>query len=379
VTESVLIVGASARAAACSALRAGLKPACIDLFADADLQTLGAYRRVRAWNEIPEAALGGEVTTPGAPWMYTGAIENRPWLIERLARLRPLWGNRADVVKRARSPRFLQQLFHEARIPYPETRFAAEDVPTDGSWLIKPLASAGGRAIRFWRGQGSLPRHSVVFQRYIPGLAHAACYVGDGTRAVLLGVTQQLVGETWLHAAPFHYCASIGPLCLSGGQAGAFARLGDVLARGCGLRGLFGVDCVLCDGTPWPIEVNPRYTASVEVIELATGVQALDLHRRACTGSLAGDSLAVKSEDCVGKAIIFAPNPIIFPKSGPWYDALGTCPKAYRHFADIPPRGTELSVGAPVMSVFARGTGPEACRTELQRLAAELDRQLFEQ
>ena len=46
-------------------------------------------------------------------------------------------------------------------------------------------------------------------------------------------------------------------------------QLGLDLARGCGLRGLFGVDFVLSEGVPWPVEINPRYTASVEVLEYA--------------------------------------------------------------------------------------------------------------
>ena len=57
------------------------------------------------------------------------------------------------------------------------------------------------------------------------------------------------------------------------------ARLGQVLAAGCGIRGLFGVDCVEENSVFWPVEINPRYTASVEVLEYASGLPAL-----ACTG-----------------------------------------------------------------------------------------------
>src|SRR5207249_9264748 len=85
--------------------------------------------------------------------------------------------------------------------------------------------------------------------------------------AAFLEVTRQLVGEPWLHAAPFHYCGSIGPLPLSESLWRKFWRIGTVLAKAFRLRGLFGVDCVLRDGIPWPVEVNPRYPASVEVLE----------------------------------------------------------------------------------------------------------------
>ena len=78
-----------------------------------------------------------------------------------------------------------------------------------------------------------------------------------------------------MHAAPFHYCGSVGPLSLAPQVRARFAQLGEVLVELFPLRGLFGVDCVLKDSVPWPVEVNPRYPASVEVLEYATGLAAL--------------------------------------------------------------------------------------------------------
>src|SRR5436305_1386644 len=93
----VLIVGASARAAAASAVRAGLRPWCLDLFADLDLQQLAPVRPIPPGG-YPHALADLLPQGPPGPWMYTGALENHPRLIERLARDRPLWGNtRLDV------------------------------------------------------------------------------------------------------------------------------------------------------------------------------------------------------------------------------------------------------------------------------------------
>ena len=68
--DFLLILGAVARAAAFSALAAGLRPTCGDLFADADLA-----RRcpVTAVTNYPRgmADLAEQGTAP-APWMYTG-------------------------------------------------------------------------------------------------------------------------------------------------------------------------------------------------------------------------------------------------------------------------------------------------------------------
>src|SRR5271163_767652 len=102
-SPELLIFGASTRAAAFSALRAGLHPSCVDLFADADLQARCPVTRLcgsRYPQEILEEALQG----PNRPWMYTGCLENHPKLVKALAKERKLWGNDHRCLKQARSP-----------------------------------------------------------------------------------------------------------------------------------------------------------------------------------------------------------------------------------------------------------------------------------
>src|ERR671939_584265 len=98
--ERILIFGASARAAACSALRAGLKPWCADLFADADLRARCPVLRLAG--KYPEGFLDLlDLSVPG-PWLYTGALENHRSLVSKMAARRPLWGNDAATLERAR-------------------------------------------------------------------------------------------------------------------------------------------------------------------------------------------------------------------------------------------------------------------------------------
>src|SRR5262245_13211474 len=247
--ESLLIVGASARAAAFSALRAGLRPECADLFADADLRApcpvwpVGAKGYPRSFLDVPALREAG-------PWVYAGGLENRPDLIDEIARRRqPLWGNPADVLRRVRSPFAVRDALAGARLPCPAV-WAGDAPPPDRRWLLKPWHGAGGSGIRHWNGSGPLLRWPFYWQEFIEGESCAAVYVGDGQTARLLGVTRQLVGEPWLHAAPFHYCGSVGPLSLDASRRQAFAHVGSALGHSFGLKGLFGVDCVLRDGVP---------------------------------------------------------------------------------------------------------------------------------
>jgi predicted ATP-grasp superfamily ATP-dependent carboligase len=270
-------------------------------------------------------------------------------------------------------------------IPCPRVQLNPPADSDAEGWLVKPYAGAGGAGIQFCEPGQRRPARllQVYFQEFIAGDTCAAIYVGEAGQALLLGVTGQRVGADWLHAAPFHYCGSIGPLSPAPALGEALRRLGNALASTFGLRGLFGVDCVLRDGVPYPVEVNPRYTASVEVLEYATGLSTLALHCAVFDPSAPPPSLALRASGenntMVGKAILFARESLTFPADGPWLATLRQPPDIWEMpaFADIPHPGEPIPVGRPVITFFARGDSPTACRDTLQQIAADLDRWLF--
>ncbi|HEY1861268.1 MAG TPA: ATP-grasp domain-containing protein [Gemmataceae bacterium] len=384
----LLIFGASTRAAAFSAMRAGFQPRCADLFADADLQARCPVHRLspddypRRFHELLRLA-------PPGPWLYSGALENRRGLVRRLAPLRPLWGNNADVLARVRSPAIVRQILEDAGLPCPVVRSVRPPKGDTRCWLVKPCAGAGGLGIGFWeRETASRPRRPVYFQQYIEGEASAALFVGNGVQARFLGLTRQLIGESWLHALPFRYCGSIGPLLVEPELRKKLEQVGNALTAACHLRGLFGVDCVLRDGVPWPVEINPRYTASVEVLEYATGLPAIALHQQVFdpdaptrtwrAGSLS-DRRSARSGATVGKAILFARAELIFPAKGPWSPVL-TAPRPMDEmpaFADLPHAGQIIKAGHPILTYFARADSTSDCSNALQQIAADLDQRLF--
>lgn len=371
----LLILGASARAAAFSALRAGLRPWALDLFADRDICAACPTRAIPPV-QYPDGLAELARETPAGPWLYTGGLENHPRLVRRLARRCPLWGNDADVLELIRDPFAVADALHAADVPGP--RVSTEPPSPPGRWLEKPLRSAGGAGIRFSGGRRKAGR-PVYWQKFIAGEPRSAIFVADVHHCRLLGVTRQLVGTDWLHAAPFRYCGSVGPLELSAAERGAWQRLGDVLTQFAGLRGLFGVDAVLRDGVPWPVEVNPRYTASVEVLEYATGLRALALHRRVFDPA-APAAPEPRQTGCVGKAVYYAPRALIVPARGPWDDVLRQPPavEALPDYADIPPAGQQVARGRPVMTLLTAGVSPADCEMRLCERAAALDRWLLQ-
>lgn len=359
----LLVVGASARAAAHSALRAGLLPAAIDLFTDRDLAELAPCARI-ARETYPDALpeLAGDM--PDGPWIYTGAMENHPETVRALAADRPLWGNPADVLRAVRDPARLHESLRRAGLPSPEVRLRREGLPRDASWLAKPIASSAGHGIVPLSPAAALPRTPCYFQARVEGEPLAAIFLGAGSGARLLGVTRQFLGRP---GAPYAYVGSLGPWPIPSAARATLVRIGDFLARDFDLMGLFGVDFVLRGTVPWPVEVNPRYTASVEVLERATGASFLAMHAAVFDR---GRTVEVNpghrgaGVSFVAKSILFADHDFEFPPGvalrGRERATGGTS------VADIPSAGTPIGAGEPVLTVFARGGSIAECSHRLE-------------
>jgi uncharacterized protein len=368
-TERLMIFGASTRAAAQSAVRAGLQPLCADHFADEDLFESA---EVLPLSRYPRELVATAANGPSLPWMYTGALENHPGVLKKLGSLRRLYGNPADVVARVRDPFAVARILTAAGLPALPLRPEDQPPPRDGRWMLKPRRGAGGRGIQIWSDSSIIRpasrRHEpCYFQRRVSGAPHSALYVATSAQTVLVGVCRQLVGESRLHAAPFAYCGSIGPLDLGASLEGQIVRCGKILGSEFGLRGLFGVDFMVdADSVAWLTEVNPRYTASVEVIEVALGVSLLGDHVRASAAFGAGghsrqiaeglqarlaDARRSRGDRTSGKAVIYAP----FTLRVPPLAALMRSPTfvdTRARIADRPLPGTIVPAGAPLCTLL---------------------------
>ena len=280
-SHDVLILGVSARAAAFSALRGGLR-----LTARITSPIATWPRPARSRGSIRRGGLTASPTVaetlPPSPWFYTGGLENHPDLVERVSRRHRLWGVGAAALRRVRDPVAVAEVLHAAGIPAPEVRVDPRGLPRDGSWLVKPRASGGGIGVEPLSGPETGDSSARYYQRRIEGPSFSALFIGGLGRARLVGVARQWVGG--VPGRPFAYRGGIGPLRVGEGLAGRLRVLGDRLAAAFELVGWFGVDYVLEGGIPWPVEVNPRYTASVEIHELAAGRPLLPEHRDACEG-----------------------------------------------------------------------------------------------
>jgi predicted ATP-grasp superfamily ATP-dependent carboligase len=206
----------------------------------------------------------------------------------------------------------------------------------------------------------------------------SAVYVTTGGSVSRLGLTRQLVGTDWLHAPPFRYAGNVGPIAPADKSEGDTFLHAFRLSTEAGVRGLWGFDFIPHAGEPHLIEVNPRYPASVEVLEYAFRKASLPGHLDAMYGLRLPSSPAGSSTRIVGKAVYYAPLRITFPASGPWDESLARCTDVWHRpdFADIPDPKSVIDPGHPVLTILTEAETEAECLARLKSRAAELD-QLF--
>jgi predicted ATP-grasp superfamily ATP-dependent carboligase len=277
-----------------------------------------------------------------------------------------LLGSAPAPLRAVRDPARLGAALRDAGLPYPRTLATA---PAGGAdrWLRKPLRGGGGTRVRAWRG-GALPAGTVVQER-IDGVACSAAAVADGVDAVVLGLTEQLVGQRAFGVSGYRWCGNVVPPRLPAGereevlvQARAIC---SCLAAAFALRGLFGVDLIWNGERAWTIEVNPRPTASLEAIEAAYGVGAFAAHLRACAGEL--PRVEPERGGAAGKAVVFATETVVVGDSVRWLE---------RGVRDVPHTGERIPAGRPICTVVARAATPEGVLAVLGQRAAWLRSEL---
>ena len=194
---------------------------------------------------------------------------------------------------------------------------------------------------------------------------------------MLLGVTHQISGTSWAGAKGLQYVGSIGPLRLSASLQRNFERIGKVLSRQFHLKGLFGVDAIIADGIAWPVEVNPRYTASVEVLERSLGIHAVRLHVEACEHSRLPAYIGSATSTIAGKAILYAKQPILIGASFGEFVRVYNRESEWPAVADIPAIGTAIPQGRPIVTLLTSSNSVAETEAKLQELALVAEQFLY--
>jgi predicted ATP-grasp superfamily ATP-dependent carboligase len=361
-----------------SAVAAGFRVSSIDAFGDldhpqsADVFTPGPGT---IWRSSRLPGLAASAAPEAQTVAYGSSLENDPRAVAALARGLVLWGNPPEILRRVRDPQLVRDAFRASGQQTPDVRMPGEARPFDPreSWLLKPRRSGGGRRVRRWR-RGTRVPPSFYAQRYVDGVPGSVLFVAARGQVAPLGVTRQLVGDPAFGARGFRYCGSV--LCPVGDDEGdgrrePAAALACAAGSAFDLVGVGGVDFIGRNGVVHPIEVNPRWTSSMELVERVWGRSLFGVHAVACVDgslpSVEAGGFVTSPVRAYGKAIVFARRHVRLGDTRVWLGA---------DVADVPHPWTQIAEGLPVCTVLAEGANVSDCRAVLVARAARIYRQL---
>ena len=377
----ILVAGLSVRAMVESAVHSGYRVIALDAFGDRDLRALaetkslhGDFRSEYSAKALCEAAATLEFESIA----YTSNLENHPEVLDRFGVNHGILGNLPRVVRSVRHWTALFSGLRQAGFPVPDTIFPGNSCQPDPDrqWLVKPLLSGGGHGISYWRGNLPAAQPSML-QQYLPGKPCSASFVANGSDCVLLGITGQLIGLSQVGAADFRYCGNILPLpeMLDTRKRNTILEqvrgIASFLTSEYRLTGVNGFDFILYQDQVWLTEVNPRYSASMELIERAYDLRIFHLHVQACIdGRLPVFDLESRVEGGAffGKCILFSERDSTAPDTRDWLS---------RELRDIPATGEHLPRGGPVCTVLASRTSYDETLAELIRKAGVLKELIY--
>jgi predicted ATP-grasp superfamily ATP-dependent carboligase len=371
----IILLGVTTRAMAESAVADGHHVVAVDFFGDRDQASVAESYGLSRDLGLPATATGlveGARLVGGDAVVYGSSFENHPEAIDELAGRWIVLGNPADVVREVRDWALLRRFCREEGIAYPETLLPGEEGRADTRrWLKKPQRSGGGHGVVVWDGSGLDDDH--LLQAEVGGTPASVAFVADGRKSQVFGLTEQMIGEPELGGSGFAWCGNLSPLRLPAEHKdpvrAEIERMTARLTCRFGLVGVNGADLVIgrdAGGAvrPYLIEVNPRFSGSMELAEAACDAGAFTLHLEGVEGRLPR-ALAGRRDlaGCAGKGVVYAKRTVTVGDTGEWRS---------RGLRDVPWPGQRIAAGHPLCTVLAHASDPTACRHGLFAAARQI-------
>ncbi len=369
---TLILIGASVRALAFSCIRAGYQPWCIDLYADEDLTKNCPTTRIT--KSFPDEISDLIKTAPIAPILYTGGLENHSALLQSLSAERTVLGITGNTLTNLRNIPEFYNLLKSEQINTPTIITSTKDLNKETSYLRKPKCRSGGLGIKPFdpSKQTMVEDADFYYQEFIKGESRSAIFCFSESGFELLGTSIQSSGTQSLHADDFLYSGSMGPVKPCNSELTELQTIGEIISINYHPRGLLGMDYILNESRVYPLEINPRYTASMEVLELALGQNFITKHMQAFGFKTICENPARTEPSVIGKAIYYAPHDVLIPEDVPWVST-ETNPRLFSPFADIPRANSTIDKGSPVVTIFAKADSLNEVKAQLKTRTSQLD------
>jgi hypothetical protein len=354
----LFLIAPSTRAMAESAKKAGYNFISLDFFGDADQKEIcenyslnHEFKEEYTIENLFKHAQDLEFTHV----VYGSGFENHPELVAEFEKRCIVLGNDSDTLRKVRDWEYLFRELRRRNVPFPGTEIIAADeakeiIKSERNWLIKPIKSGGGHSI--YDRQNILemeePRSKVLLQEYIEGKPVSSTVICAEEGCFCTGSTEQIVGTFF---NKYRYAGNIAPLDEGKEVIEKIEETSCKISHAFKLKGSNGIDFILKNGEPYVLEVNPRITGSMEVLERAHGTNILDLHVKACLKENF-DLKVKKSGKFWSKKILFADRDIIYKER-------------LDFIKDVPHYGERIDKESPICTVLGEGKTRGECCADL--------------
>ena len=283
--------------------------------------------------------------------IFCGPVEATPHLLKEAAKKYELFNASAESVAKVRDTAFLQSVA-VGNISFPSTNYDQQ-----GRWLIKNIFGAGGTSVRDYKMDELLPNEYL--QKYIDGESIGACFVTSNGETSLLGTTRHLSGIKHFGQPEFWYGGLLYPAGGGNSLRETMEKFGKIAGGESRLSGVWGADFILdSDGRLWLLEINPRFTSSLELIANAHGIDIARLQIESVSGITPPISLP-DPDYVLGTAVCYASEDFTFDLGESVVGSL----------RDIPRQGSFIKKGEPLLSIYADGARHENCLESLKEKA----------
>lgn len=340
----LLFIAPSTRAMAESAKRAGYDFLTLDFFGDVDQKGICENYSLREMGRDYniESLAEASKTLSFTHAVYGAGFENHPGLVEELEDRSVVLGNSSETLRRVRDWRFFFKTMKKIGVLFPETEVLTLEKAGDlRGKIVKPIRSRGGRNV-FMAQEAGLKEGEFLLQEFIEGKAVSTSVLCSQDECIFIGATEQLIGDV---TGKFRYCGNIAPAEIEEELEEITIKIAEAFK----LKGSNGIDFIVSEG-PYVLEVNPRLTGAMEVIEKAYDLNLVDLHIRACLG---GVRLKRSKDKFYGRKIIYAPEDLRFNVRAPSF------------IKDVPGFNERIKKGGPVCTVMGSGETREECYRDL--------------
>lgn len=389
--QSLLVTGVDVVPIAASARRAGYKVFSVDFYGDVDLRHLceeslsiirqhvgkscGLFERDYKANLLLKLVkkLLNRHRVDGV--VFGSGLEDNPVVLEEINDLAPVIGNTPELVARVRDKIKFFQTLRQLGIAHPQTAVVydfneARNCVKDLGYpvVLKPLTGFGGSEVQRIECERELKEafdtvssssKGCLVQEYISGTPASVSLISTSEDVAVLSVNEQLLGVRRLGMrGPFGYCGNIVPLSSSMQVLKSCKTVAERIISHFGLVGSNGVDFVVSkEGTPFVIEVNPRFQGTLECVERVYGVNVVKAHVEACVDRRLLRKTFTSRGFCT-RLILYSPQRVVVPDL-----------RAFCGVQDLPLIGAVVEEGEPLCSITSVGVTREASLSKGQSVA----------